>query len=244
MVLPVLSLSSLSARVVLAQDLDTRELPLHMHREMKQYRRIEGVFTLLQVEFGMERIDGGEVDEEDREFAKAVFEEKIAGQMILNCNASVDYEDNNTLSMRKADKERSATIHLQSPVKLVHDNMIVKRRHGKRYIARYLESGKLIRQERNVLLYDVLGPKAGQEYTVSTMKESFEVSPDGRLLWLQQFEDAGMLLTFKNRGKRAQTWGDFCVFYGDAEGAEEWKLALEGQDMSCRVPDKGSCHLE
>ena len=237
MVLPVLSLSSLSARVVLALDLDTRELPLHLHREMEQYRRIEGVFTLHHVEFGMQRIDGGEVDEEDREFAKAVFEEKIAGQM--SCEWSVEYEDNNTLSMRKGDKERSATIILQSSIKLVHDNMIVERRHGKRYIARYLESGKLIGQERNVLLYDVLGPKAGQEHTVSTMKESFEVSPDGRLLWLQQFEDADMLLTFKNRGKRAHAWGEFCAFYGDAEG---WKLAQEGQDMSCRVTEKG--HLE
>ena len=240
MVSPVLSLSSLSARVVVAQDLDTRQLPLHLHREMEQYRRIEGIFTLLQVDFGMQRMDGGEVDEEDREFAHEVFREKIAGQMILSCDPYVDYEDNNTLSMRKSEKEKSATIQMQSSVKLVHNNTIVKSRYGKRYISRYLESGKLIRQERNVLMYDCTGPKVGQEHTLSTMKESFEVSPTGRLLWLQQFEDAGMLLTFKNRGKRARTWGDYRVFDGDDEGR---KLVKEAQEMSCQVPDTGSSHL-
>ena len=235
MVLPVLSLSSLSARVVLAQDLDTRELPLHLHREMEQYRRLEGVFTLLQVEFGMERIDGGKVTDEDSEFAQQVFLEKTAGKMILSCEVHLD-EEENKLSIRKADKKRSATIHMQSPVNVVHDNMTVERRYGKRYISTYLESGKLIRQQRNVLYYDRTGPKAGQEHTLSTTKESFEVSPSGRLTWLQQMEDAGMLLTFKNTGKRARRWGDFCVFYGDAREwkAQEWKA----QEMSCRILEK------
>ena len=48
--LPVSSLSSLSSRVVLAQDLDTRELPRHLHRQMEQYRRLRGEWTLLSVD--------------------------------------------------------------------------------------------------------------------------------------------------------------------------------------------------
>ena len=50
MSLPVVSLSSLSSRVVLAQDLDTRELPRHLHRQMEQYRRLRGEWTLLSVD--------------------------------------------------------------------------------------------------------------------------------------------------------------------------------------------------
>ena len=42
MSLPVVSLSSLASRVVLAQDLDTRELPRHLHKEIEQYRRLRG----------------------------------------------------------------------------------------------------------------------------------------------------------------------------------------------------------
>ena len=47
---PVVSLSSLASRVVLAQNLDTRELPKHLHRQMEQYRRMRGDFYLLSVD--------------------------------------------------------------------------------------------------------------------------------------------------------------------------------------------------
>ena len=49
MSLPVVSLFSLASRVVLAQDLDTRELPRHLHKEIEQYRRLRGDWTLLSV---------------------------------------------------------------------------------------------------------------------------------------------------------------------------------------------------
>ena len=54
---PVLP-AGLSAVVVLSHKLDTRELPVHLRRELEKYRRLEGVFTLLQVDFGVERIAG------------------------------------------------------------------------------------------------------------------------------------------------------------------------------------------
>ena len=68
--LPVLSLSSLASRVVLALDLDTKELPLHLHREMEQYKRSWGAFTLLSMDLELERVDGGEVIRE--QWTKAV----------------------------------------------------------------------------------------------------------------------------------------------------------------------------
>ena len=141
MVLPVLSLSALSSRVVLAQDLDTRGLPLHLHREMEDYRRLEGVFTLLQVDFGLERSDGGEVKAKDREVAKEVLIQTFAGQMILGCDAHVNY-DNNKWSIRQTDKQRSATLHMESPVNLVHNSLILTNKYNKSYRSTYLESGK------------------------------------------------------------------------------------------------------
>ena len=69
MPLPLLSLSSLASRVVLAQDLDTRELPLHLHRQVGDYKRLEGAFTLREVVFEVQRMDGGEVSKEEREEA-------------------------------------------------------------------------------------------------------------------------------------------------------------------------------
>ena len=71
MVQPVLSLSSLASRVVLAQHLDTRELPRHLHRQMEDYRRLQGPFTIKGLDFEVQRLDGrrGEVTKEEREAA-------------------------------------------------------------------------------------------------------------------------------------------------------------------------------
>ena len=235
MVWPVLSLSSLSSKVVLDQDLDTRELPLHLHRELEQYRRLEGVFTLLQVEFWVERIDGGEVNEEDREFAMEVFLGTLAGQMILSCDVYEHYEDNRW-SLRKTEKQRSVTMHMESPASLVHNNLILYSKCKKRYRSTYLESGKLTRLESNA----IVGLEVGDEWFLNSKKESFCVSPDGKMTWLQQYEDAGLLLNFTNTGTRTQCWGDTRVFYG-----EEQKLALEAQERkACPVEANRSSHLD
>ena len=69
MALPVVPLLSLASRAVLAHDLDTRELPLHLHMEMEQYRRMRGDFTLMSVDFQVGRIDKEEMTEEERRHA-------------------------------------------------------------------------------------------------------------------------------------------------------------------------------
>ena len=225
--LPVLPLSSLAFRVVLAKDLDTRELPLHLHSEIEQYRRLEGVFTLLQVDYKVERVDGGDVKEEDREVAKEFFLETIAGKMILSCDAHVDH-GNNQWCMRKAEEQRSATVHIQNPVDILNNNIIYENSYKKSYRATYLEGGKLIMLERNTLL----GLKNGQENLVNMIKESFEVDPAGRLAWVQKFEVAELVFSFTNSGARAQRGGETRAVYGDDE---EWLLSQGEEETSSRV---------
>ena len=208
MLLPVPSLTSLASRAVLTHQLDTKELPLHLHREMEQYRRLEGTFTLLQVDYEVERIDGGDLTEEDMDVANEFFLETNAGQMILGCDAYIDHEYNKW-SMRTTDKQRSATIHIQKLVDLLQNNIMYENSDKKSYRATYLESGELIMLERNTLL----GLEVGQEKFLNMAKESFKVDPAGRLAWVQQFEDAGLVFTLINRGTRARRWGETRIVY-------------------------------
>ena len=64
----MLSLSSLACRAVLSHQLDIRELPSSLHREMEKYKRLKGAFTLLSVDWEVEKIGGGEVSEEEKEY--------------------------------------------------------------------------------------------------------------------------------------------------------------------------------
>ena len=234
MFLPVLSLSSLASRVVLSEDLDTRELPLHLHRELEDYRRLEGAFTLLQVDFEVERIDGGEVSEEDREVAKQFFLETTTGQLILSCDVYVDYE-NNKWSMRNSDEHRSASVHMQSPVDLVHDNIVLQNNYKRRCKATYLESGTLMMLESSTLL----GVNNGQDQLTGLLKESYRVDPADQLTWVQEFhkQEAGLVFTFTNRGTRAQRWGDTQAFCGSDE---DWKLAQKAKGAA-QIAGTGTC---
>ena len=225
MSLPVLSLSSMASREVLAEELDTRELPLHLNRELEAYRRLEGIFTLLQVDFGVERIDGGEVSEEDREAAKQFFLESKTGALILSCEVHVEYE-NNRWVMRKSDGQRSATIHMNSPVNMVHDPFLIENGYKKYYIATYLESGKLMWRA----IRSLVGQNGEQEKLLGMEKGSSMVDPAGWLTQEQEFrqEEAGLVFTFYNRAMRTQRWGDFQVyFFSD----EEWKLAQKAKEL-------------
>ena len=127
--------------------------------------------------------------------------------------------------MRKTDKERSATIHIQRPVDLLQNHIMCENSYKKSYSATYLESGKLIMLERNTLK----GLEVGQENYLNMMKESFEVDPAGRLAWVQHFEDAGLVFTLINRGTRARRWGETRIVYGDDE---EWMLTQAVEDTS------------
>ena len=225
MSLPVLSLSSMASRTVLTEELNTRELPLHLNRELEAYRRLEGVFTLLQVDFGVERIDGGEVSEEDREAAKQFFLQTSTGALILSCEVHVEYE-NNRWSMTNSDEQRSATIHMKSPVYVVHDHFLIENGYKKYYIAKYLESGKLIMLE----IHSLMGQNGKQEQLLGMEKESYMVDHAGRLTWEQEFreEEAGLVFTFYNRGMRTQRWGNVQGYY---VSDEEWKLAQKDKEL-------------
>ena len=67
MTLPVVPLSCLASRAVLAHKLDTRDLPLHLHRELEQYKSREGAFNILSTDLKMERMDGRELSHEERD---------------------------------------------------------------------------------------------------------------------------------------------------------------------------------
>ena len=53
-----LALSSLAPRAVLAHNHDTRDLPLHLRREIELYKRHHGAFDILSTDFTMESMDG------------------------------------------------------------------------------------------------------------------------------------------------------------------------------------------
>ena len=143
------------------------------------------------------------MSDEEREVAKEFFLKTHAGQMILSCDGYVDYE-NNKWFMRNSDEQQSATIYMQSPVKLVHNNAVRENNRKKRYLATYLESGKLKMLERNTQV----GLNDGQEQLISLEKESYTVDPADRLTWLQEFQEqeAGLVFSFTNTGTRAQRW--------------------------------------
>ena len=77
-----LLLSSLAAKAVLALDLDTRELPLHLHREMEQYRRIKGEYTVLSVDFQMQRSDKQALFEKESKSGDRMVARGIVGEII------------------------------------------------------------------------------------------------------------------------------------------------------------------
>ena len=52
--LGMLSLKYLASRAVLLQDLDTRDLPLRLHKEMQQYRKLRGAFKIMSIRVDQE----------------------------------------------------------------------------------------------------------------------------------------------------------------------------------------------
>ena len=134
----VLPLSSLVSRQVLTLDLDTRELPLHLHRQAEGYRRLEGAFTLREVVFEVQRMDGGEVSEKEREEAwKFYSRNKI---MVTDPDTEKMMETNNKWCVGQPSEQRSTVLHLENPVDVVNNNLVGTFLQK----ATYLESGKLI----------------------------------------------------------------------------------------------------
>ena len=132
MPLPVVPLSSLASRAVLTHNLDTRELPLHLHRDIEQYKRRQGAFNLLSTDFVIERVDGKEPSQEEREYALDSFLKSPEGEVIMKFDVVVAKQGDNKWSRTKVGP-RATTVHLQEPVKIFHKNRSSKTKRYKTY---------------------------------------------------------------------------------------------------------------
>ena len=200
--LPVLSLSSLASRVVFSQDLDTRDLPLHLHREMEQYRRLQGDFTLLSIDFEVKRLDGGEVSKGERGEAVIRF---------LECAESDDIVSFDVLVVAKLGDNKwsindvgpgSRSLHMQDPVQVLQKNGKTSTKEYNVYKANYLENGKVISVEKT----ELVELNKGQVEVVIVNTSSFSVDPSGLLMWVHKSKDPlrGLVSTFTTRGARTQ----------------------------------------
>ena len=147
MPLPVQPLSSLASRAVLSLDLDTRELPLHLHRELEGYRGMEGAFTLREVVFEVVRSDGLEVSEEEREEGWQFYVRNK--MMVTDPDTEKMMETKNKWCVGQPLGQRSTVLYLENPVEVLHHNQVgtsltVNLHHMKVHRATNLDNGKIV----------------------------------------------------------------------------------------------------
>ena len=99
------SLKCLAYRVVLLQNLDTRDLPLRLHMEMQQYRKLRGAFKILSIKWKVERLDGGQLTPEDKELAFRCVFDNCAAYALTRTPYVYNVFDQNMWRMTRADKE-------------------------------------------------------------------------------------------------------------------------------------------
>ena len=225
---PVLSLSSLASRVVLAQHLDTRELPRHLHRQMEQYRRLEGAFAIRSVDFEVARMGTGEVSQEEREEAWQLYLRSDLGKMMTEFEV-VRRPAENRWSVSWAGGHKSTTIHLKNPVDIVHDNIMKKyhfktRNYMKTQYKSYLENGRVVMMSKVEEHQPQVIPTV-----VHVEKRIFAIDESDCLSWSKRFEKPvlGLIYTFTIRAPRAKTRGDREVFY---EYVKEWISASQNKE--------------
>ena len=219
MVLPVLSLSSLASREVLGQDLDTRELPRHLHREMEDYRRLEGAFSLREVDFEVAR--DGAVSQEEREEAWQWFLKSDVGKTMMEFEVVVRRPSENSWSVSWAGEHKDTTLHLKNPVDILH-GIIMRKYHfmAQHYInihtANYLENGKVVFMSKFVEHRAKFGMTVFKEET-----SSFKIDESDWLTMVQRLGKPLQGLTYIStiRAPRAQRRGDREVFF---DYKEEW----------------------
>ena len=211
----MLSLSSLASRAVLAQDLDTRELPLHLHMQMDQYRSLRGAFALTSVDFSVAKIDRGKVTEEEREQAWNWFLQSQNARMVDGWIMEFDGENKWSMSRGK----KSTTIYVDHihraqghQVKKDIDNMTT-------HVSKYLKNGKFITVAKTEQL------QLNDEMTERAVSgSSLEVGSDDCLTWVQRFDEmaSGLAFITTTRAARNIRGGDpswWKVFLG------EWTIA-------------------
>ena len=221
MPLPVVSLSSLASRVVLAHKLDTRELPRHLHSQMEQYKRQQGAFTLLSTDFVMEGTEGRELSHEDKDYALQSFLDSPEGEVIMKFDVEVAKLGDTKWSITKLGP-RTTTVHLQDPVKMIHynDKGFSRTKYHTTYITYrtcYLNDGKVLAVEKNERC-----ELNGGHVVVQVNTSSYEVDSAGQLTWVLRSEEPGrgLISTLTARGVRTHQLGNCNVFVGNEEFKE------------------------
>ena len=214
MSLPVLPLSSLASRVVLALDLDTRELPLHLHRQLAGYRRLEGAFTFRpgDVAFEVQRIDGGEVSEEDKEEASQFYLQSDVVKMMMETEAVSWWPAENRRCVVRPGGQGSTTLHLIKAVDAVHNNLLGKYHLGYQDVnihrSTYLANGKVVAVSKVEMNLTEVGMTEVSEDTIS-----FGISESDCLTMVQRFQNPllGLAFIFTIRASRDHSWGERAV---------------------------------
>ena len=201
-------MSSLASRVVLARDLDTRELPLHLHMEMEQYRRMRGDFTLLSVDFQVGRIDEEAMTEEERKYA-CRWLDKSGAQ-----NVAWDSQ----LVMKRLGKDRWTAVrpvdgqgspdHFEEDPTAIMDQIQACRRNFKNmagvtsYEYSYLENGKVFSVQKVVKIQ----PKVDMT-VLSLSLDSWEIDAMKRLVWVRKLQNTvkGLACTITYTSTRKET---------------------------------------
>ena len=156
MALPVVSLSSLAAREVLALGLDTRELPRHLHREMEQYRRLREdiTWTLLSVDFRVERSDKEDMTGEEKKFANQWLKKSADHDMVRSSRMVVKRTGSfRWRGTREAEQSLPIRLWFEDPVATLDLTHGIENRNKMTvYEYGYLDNGKLFTEEKVVKL--------------------------------------------------------------------------------------------
>ena len=210
MALPVLPLSSLASRVVLAHDLDTRELPLHLHKQLEGYRRLEGAFTFRpgDVAFEVQRIDGREVSEEEREEASQFYLQSDVVKMMMETEPVSWWPTENRRSVGRPGGQGGTTVHLIKTMDAVHDNLLGKYQDVKVHRSTYLANGKVVAVSKVEKNLTEVGTTEVSEDIIS-----FEISESDCLTMVQRFQNPllGLAFIFTIRASRDHSWGERAV---------------------------------
>ena len=220
----------LASRAVLTHQLDTRELPLHLHREMEQYKRRWGAFTLLSMDLELERLDGGEVSWEQWRMAVTSFVQSDRGTAYNMYGVVHTKPGKNKGTLTKVGP-KTTTLHIQNPAVYLHKDGIHRTATHTTYLSNYLENGKFMCVE----IKERAALNKGELEVEKVSTSSFEVDPAGRLTWVERLEEPleGLVRTFTTRGSRAQGPGDCAILVDTAPNSVHsagifWRCAHEG----------------
>ena len=216
---------------MLINDLDTSELPLRLHREMQQYRKLRGAFRIMSIDLEVERIDGGEIHLDEIRLAFRCLRFSCAGFAIRRCNMPITLDEvgQNKWTIARADKrrmtapmaagaKRDVTLQLPEPYQLVNGICLVKTERYNSYTAQYFTNGKLHSTEKkeraklNNRLVEV--EELNEELEWSHWKQDWS--------WLTRVQRCekplkGLVVTLTTKATRAKGDGAFPVLLANLD---------------------------